>query len=379
MTFGGVPCLPSTGQSRSADWYYCKLPNFDYDPSIAYDIVVYNDAGSATVPGVVRYTSAPILFSIDPCIDRGEWYDQYYGVQCPVGTTITLRGSRFAAADAAAVQFVPYYTSAPLNVSLLAPTLINSTTLTATLPALDSVTAASVYRVFGRIQAAFPSFIDAISTTNTLTTTLYISPNTPSITSVTSTMCDSVSALQLTNCHAMATITVVGTNLAVYDSVDLATSIGIDFQGWNYLSAPALDTSAVASNWYNSLTNTTLVFTLDYFSPDVNTQLQPDVVYTLLVYARSTYSFDGSNAFRLSLTYGTGATTTSSNKLSSGTIAGIAVTAVVVALLLVLLVVRLVRRQLSGGSSAGLSKATEEGSHWSVRGGREDYKDVELH
>ena len=114
---------------------------------------------------------------------------------------------------------------------------------------------------------------------------------------------------------------------------------------------------------------------------NTNVYLQPDAVYTLFLITSNDAVWDFSNAFRLSLTYGTTATplTTSSTTLSSGAIAGIVIAAVVVALVLVLVVVFLVRRQLSGGPS---KSGTSDGVQWSMRSGTgsssDDYKDVEL-
>ena len=224
-----VPCLLGIYES-GAEYYICELPIFDYDPSVAYDVTIYNDNGKVTLPGLVQYTSAPTLASIDPCIDRGDMAAVWgIGPQCPVGATITLRGARFPAADAVTVQFITG-ASNPMTVTLLAPTLINSTTLTATLPALDNVTAAATYGRYGNVQASFTS-LNVTTTSNKLMNYLYMAPNAPSITSVTSTMCDSFSALQLTNCHAMATITVAGSNLALREELDLIVSLGSSFQG----------------------------------------------------------------------------------------------------------------------------------------------------
>ena len=390
------------------------LPSFDYDPSVAYDLVISNDAGSVTYPGAVQFTSAPTLISIDQCIDRGDAYSELnLGVRCPVGTTLTLRGSRFPAAEAVSVQYLigyrPPYTTILAIVDLLVATVLNGTTITATLPALDNTTAAAYQYYEGSLQIAFTSD-NRNTTTNKLSTRLYVLPNTPSVTSISSDTCKTVSALQLANCRALAVITVVGSNLAQRGLV-LAASIGSLDLGNNYLFT---ELGLWDDTWYDSLSNTSLVFTLAYFDADTNVQLQPDVVYTLVL---KSYLTSDSNAFRLSLTYddvvpaslpssssstaaaSTAATSSiasatstaaaaskvSSSSLSSGAIAGIVIAAVVAAGLLALLVVRLLRR--TSGSASWWSKPASDGMQRSMRGGgggggdssSEAYTDVELH
>ena len=385
VSIGGALCTPVAGYGLSISSRVCYLPNFAFDPSVTYDIVASTDGGNATISKALRYTAAPTLTNIDPCIDRGELYSSVgRGVQCPFGTTITLRGSRFLTADAVTVQFtshVGYPRGA--RVTLLAATLINSSAITATLPALDNVTAATVYGQQGDVQIVFTSSA-ATTTTNIISNRLYIPLDAPNITSVTSTMCDSVSALQLTNCRAMAVITVVGVNLD-HSGVILATSIASVNQGNNaLLPSPALQPS---STWYESLTNTSLVFTLAYFDADNDVNLQTDVVYTLFLYSAGNINYNTSNAFRLSLTYATAdspTTTTSSHQLSSGAVAGIVIAAVVAAVLLVLVVLWLSRRFVSGRPPSQLwsTKAAEDSMGWSMRAEAQssssEYRDVEM-
>ena len=127
VTVGGVPCIDTRHFVSSAR---CFLPAFDYDPAVAYDVVVYNDAGSVTLPGVVQYTSAPTLVSIDPCIDRGAFMT-LNSVQCPPGTTLTLRGLRFPTDETATVRFFSnQYTGRSVTLDLLSPVVINNTTIT---------------------------------------------------------------------------------------------------------------------------------------------------------------------------------------------------------------------------------------------------------
>ncbi len=373
VSVGGVPC-PPLGAVSYASFSSCILPSFDFDPDTAYDLVASNDAATTTLPGLVRYSAVPTLASIDACIDRGDMYDSWrVGVQCPAGTTITLRGSRFPGADAVVVQFVPYFAPSYI-VNLTAATLVNSSTITATLPALDGATAAAVYGEFGTIKVLFTSS-SGVSTTTTLVGRLYKTPDAPTITSVSSTMCDSVSALRLVNCRATAAITVTGANLAINRDLDLATSLAGEFLGWNYLVPTASN-----ATWYTSRSNTTVVFRLAYFDADTNVQLQPGVVYTMFTLSTmslNSFQQDASNAFRLSLTYSTAPADTTP-RLSSGAIAGIVIAAVAVALVLLLAVVWLVRRRTSGGSSlwskslGGWSTQSDGGS------GGDEYKDVEL-
>jgi len=362
-----------------AQYHYCSLPDFDFDPSTAYDLVAYNDAGKQTLSGLVRYSDAPTIVSIDPCVDRGELYALMgIGVRCPVGTTITLRGARFPAADAVTVQYTANsFSTASANVSLLNPTLVNSSTITATLPALDAATAAAVYGAYGSVRAVFTSSGVTINTTNALSNSIFMAPDAPIVTSITSTMCDTVSPLQLTNCRAMAAITVMGINLVHHDAVGAFTSLGSEWQGYNYLMA-----SNSSIDFSSDANNNSFVFTLAYFDADTNVHLQPNVVYTTFITTSSSYAWDISNAFRLSLTYspiGSG-NDSSSSGLSSGAIAGIVIAVVVVALVLVLLVVWLMRR--SGASPSWSTKSASEGLQWSTgsgaQGGSDDYKDVEM-
>ena len=365
-----MPCPFQPWYGRSAGYYECILPNFDFDPTTAYDVFVYSDAGNVTLPGLVSYTGAPTLVSIDDCIDRGDMYKLWgLGVQCPVGTTITLHGSRFPSDTAVAVQFDTRWPYAG-SVNLTSPTVINTSTITATLSALEGAAAGS-YGSYGTVRVVFTS-ADTVTMTNSLQNGVYGAINAPVIKSITSNKCDSVSALQLTNCRALATITVTGDNLARRDELMLATSAGGMFQGYNYLSPP-LDTN---STWFDSSSNTSLVYTLSYFDANTNVRMQPDTVYTMFIVASSGYQWDVSNAFRLSLTYGTARPATGSSKLSSGAIAGIVVGAVVVAVLLLLVVVWLARRMLWSTKSAG------GGLQWSTHTdaqSSEEYKDVELH
>ena len=410
---GGVQC-PTASVYFTTEYYTASLPTFDYDPSVAYDLVISNDAGNVTFSGEVRYTSAPTLISIDPCIDRGDAVLQYYGVRCSAGTTITLRGSRFPAADTVTVQFVPAYPSPPVNVELLAATRINSSTITATLPAFDNaIIAAAVLGAYGSVQIAFTSNKSS-NTTNALSTVLYTPPDAPNVTSISSSACDSVSALQLTNCRALAVITVVGSNLAANQWLEVY-SVNV-WQGYNYLLPDGSDSSTAASNgtWYDSLSNTSLVFTMAYFDADTNVQLQPEVVYTVLLVQSSSYGRDPSNAFRLSLTYAAvvpsppsssssaavtapaaaastaaaaastaSSNTLSSSSLSSGAIAGIVIAAAVAAVLLAVVVMWLLRYRVSDSSSSWWSKSAHDGWQQPVRGGAdsssEAYTDVELH
>ena len=374
------------GAYRStATFFRCDLPNFDYDPSVAYDVVVYNDAGNATLSGLIQYTSAPTLIGIDACIDRGVGYPEWLGIRCPAGTTITLRGSRFPSADAVAVQFVTAYTSALVTVILLGATLLNSSTITATLPALDDAAAAEVYGEYGSVEAVFTT--SGLNTTVALMTRLYLPLNTPSITSVSSSSCDSVSALHLTNCRALAVITVVGSNLAVDESLWLDVYQDDMPQGQNFLLSQCANcyrpgTEASNDTWYDSLSNTTLVFTLAYFDADTNVQLQPDVVYTVYTESYNSNFYQVSNAFRLSMTYAAVVPTpsSSSSSLSSGAIAGIVIAAVAAAVLLVLPLVWMLRR--FDGLSSWSSESAREGWRRSTRhaGGTssDEYKDVEL-
>ena len=384
MTVGGIPC-PSLSPINSATSYSCNLPNFDYDPTVSYNLLAFNDAASFTLTGLVQYTSAPTLIDIDQFLDRGSVY--YIGAQCYAGTTITLRGSRFPAADAVTVQFAAalYLTGADFNFTLLSPTRINSTVITVELPVLDDATAADVYGQYGYIQVTFTSS-SSTNTTNSITTRLYSPLGAPNVSSVTSSMCDSVSALQA-NCRAQASITIAGSNLAVGSSQTLLAALAGVYEGDSSL----LTQTQANATWYDSLTNTSLVFTLAYFDADTNVQLQADVVYTVILLAGgwhgtggySWYEYDASNAFRLSLTYNstdspTIITTSSSSKLSSGAVAGIVIAAVVVAVLLVALVVWLLRCQFPLWSK----QPTREELQWPMRSDGEarsdTYKDVEL-
>ena len=369
VSVGGVRCA-SLSSLNSSLFFYGALPSFAYDPSVAYDLSVFNDAGVVTFSGAVQYTASPTLIGIDDCIDRGDVYNQWgLGVQCPVGTTITLHGSRFPTDTDITVQFDTWWPSL-VSVNLTSPAVVNSSTITATLPALDDAVAAA-YGSLGNIRVLFRSSI-GITSTNSLWNGLYSILDAPRITSVTSTMCDSVSALQLTNCHALASITVTGDNLAGREELRLATSVNGVFKGYNYLSPPV----DYNSTWFDSSSNTSLVYTLLYFDENTNVQLQPDVVYTMVLFASSIYQSDVSNAFRLSLTYGSASPATGSSKLSSGALAGIVIAAVVVAALLLSTVGWFVRRRWS-------SKSEGSSVPWSTRGGAssgsEDYKDVELH
>ena len=371
-TVGAAYCQTWQWNELTTNYYTCRLPLSQFDPTTAYDVGVFSDAGNVTLPGLVRYTNAPTLVSIDDCVDRGDMYWQWgLGVQCPVGATITLRGSLFPTGAAVTVQ-ISSSLQPDQYVNLSHPTVVNSSAITATLQPLDDAWSAAYRAGRGSVTVLFTSST-AVTTTNSLQNRLYGALNAPVITSVTSTKCDSVSPLNLTNCRAMATITVAGTNLANYDRLWLATSAGGVFQGYSYLS-PQVDTS---STWYDSISNTSLDYTLSYFDADTNVQLQPDVVYTMFIIASSSVV---SNAFRLSLTYDTISPATGSSKLSSGAIAGIVIAAVVVALLLLVLVVWLVRHTLSGASLS--NKTARDGLQWSIhsdaQGGSEDYKDVEL-
>ena len=108
-------------------------------------------------------------------------------------------------------------------------------------------------------------------------------------------------------------------------------------------------------------TNTTIVFQLAYFDADTNTQLQPDVLYTVFILAAENYvDLAANNAFHLSLAYSTDDTAHSSSTLSSGAVAGIVIAAVVAALMLAIAAAWLVRRQWSNKAPVG-----GQGMRWS--------------
>ena len=372
VTVGGRPCPAAT---NDVGLVQCLLPDFDFDPTVAYDVAVFNDAASLTLGGLVQYSGAPTLLGVDPCIDRGQGYLTTFttGVQCPVGSTITLHGARFpTTADAVAVQYAYSYTDTS-TIALLAPAVVNASTVTAVLPALNSLSAYVVNLVYATVRLSFTTG-NVTTTTNTLRNSLYLPPDSPAITSVSSASCDSLSPLQLTNCRAMAVITVTGSNLQLRNGVFFATSTPAG-------ELLAYDFLLPSNSSIVSLSNTSLVFTLDYFDADTNVQLQPNVVYSNIAIAEagvydSLLTWRYSNAFYLSLTYDTADTNSSSKRLSSGAVAGIVIAAVAVALLLVAAVAWLVRRQLSSKSAGGELQ-------WAMRGGggssSDEYKDVELH
>ena len=366
VDISGVPCSVDTSHFEiSATSYFCRLPAFEYDPAVAYDLVAYNDDGNRTISGLVQFTSQPTLISIDGCIDRGDVRSgYYYGVQCPVGTTVTLRGTRFMTAGSLIVQLVSVSNSA-VTVSLSAATLLDSSTITTTLIELDSVAAAALYGKSNYVSVLFMTS-NTTTATNALLDGLYIAPNAPNITSVTSSMCDSVSTLQLANCRATAAITLTGTNLAPGGEMTLVTSSGDGYLGFDYLLASSNAT-------FDSVSNISLVFKLSYFDANTDVDLLPDVVYTLFLASRpggGLLHLD-SNAFRLSLSYGTDAIVSdqSSKELSAGAIAGVVIAVVVVAVLLLAVAVGLGRGQISRASSSPWSSETapDDSLRWSLR------------
>ena len=128
VTIGGVPC---SVYQRGVGHFACILPLFDYDPSVAYDAVVFSDAGNVTLPGAVQYTSAPTLISVDPCVGLGgSWSQWRNSVECPYGSTITLQGARFPAAESFVVRFGMSYDSSYATLDLLSPARLNVTTIT---------------------------------------------------------------------------------------------------------------------------------------------------------------------------------------------------------------------------------------------------------
>ena len=404
---------------RGQPFFLGLRPDFHYDPSITYDLVVSNAGGNVTFSGALQYTSAPVLIRVDQCIDRGEQYRSVSGdggPQCPAGTTITMRGSHFPAAEIVTAQYYRASENSPhFYVDLLNVTRIKSTTIAATMSVLDAANATVVYGAFGHIQVLFESG-GRTTYSNMRGNYLYIPANTPSITSVTSSSCDTVSALQLANCHSLAIITIVGSNLTQSDDMVLDTSSTDGAAaGYNFL----LPKTDEWRTWYNSLNDTTLVFTLDYFDGDTNVRLQPDVVYTTLLVAGRGGSLP-SNAFRLRLTYaaavvptppssststaasaGTATsaaslsaaatsaasyTVASSSTLSTGAVAGVVVAAVTMAALLAVTVVWLLRYRASGRSALWWDETAGEGWQRSMRSGggggdssSEAYTDVELH
>ena len=130
----------------------------------------------------------------------------------------------------------------------------------------------------------------------------------------------------------------------------LGTSFAGAYLGYNTL----LPDGAQQGNtmWFDSRSNTSMVFTLAYFDADTNVKLRTKVVYTIVLVSSDTDLFEASNAFRLILAYNTTAPPTipssdTSDNLTTGAIAGIVIAAVAVAVLLIVVVVRLVRRSRS--------------------------------
>ena len=70
---------PAGSRRGSASYYSCPLPNFDFDPSVPYDVEVSTNAGIRNFSGLVQYTAAPTLASINQCIDRGDSYSPLLG------------------------------------------------------------------------------------------------------------------------------------------------------------------------------------------------------------------------------------------------------------------------------------------------------------
>ena len=319
----------------------------------------------------MQYTSAPTLSSIAPCIDRGEWYAAWGdGAQCSAGTTITLRGSRFPTTGVVSVQYsVPGASSVPIT--LLSPTVLNSTAVTATLP-----DAAAAYGSGGDLVVRFING-SVTNSTNTLMNTLYLWYDAPTITSVSSDMCDSLSPLQLANCRALAAITVTGSHFNGHFRLTYTTTVGAhsvgDLGEGGLLSSPV----ATDTTWYSALSDTSLVLTLDYFDADTNALLLPDVVFTLYLSVADVGRQPAySNAFRISLSYGDDAIPPDSpSKLSTGAIAGIVVAAAMGALLLAVAAVWLVQRQLLRKSARREQQWTEQGRGQSSS---DEWRHVEL-
>ena len=371
VTVGGVVCPihdPFSHRSEAYRALHCRIAAFDYDPSAAYDVVLTSAAGTnTTLSGTVRFTSAPTLSGVEPCIDRGDWYAAWgNGAQCPAGTTITIRGTRFPTAEVVSVTYDPVGGESEL-ITLLSPALLNSTALTSTLPAT-----AAAYARGGTLRVRFING-SVINRTNPIFNRLYLPLNAPLITSVSSASCDSLSPLRLANCRALSTITVTGSNLAASRMLSYWTSVGsVSVGEVGFLSSPA----AVNASWYSSRTNASLVFVLQYFDADTNAQLQSGVEYTLFLFSGNGLADAAySNAFRLSLSYGASDAASTSGGLSSSAIAGIVVAAVVAALLLAVATVWLVQRQL-------LRKAAAGEMQWAMHGGghssSEQWRNVEL-
>ena len=346
----GVACSDCSAVGNQLS---CYLPWFNFDPSVAYDVVVYNafGAGNRTLPGAVRYSDRLLQQGLDSCVDRGDWYvgQRFFpGVQCPACTTITLRGANFRTNGNITLRYA--------DVDLINTTIVDDWTITATLYQPNLSSAYDAIQLYG-VGRGLTVHEDESSVS--YNTRLYLPPYAPNISSVSSASCDSLSPLRLANCRSMAVITVTGTNL--FNEWDLAESDGLplptSLSGGQSLGNNFLLPGGASISFNNSATtNTSLVFQLAYFDADTNTQLQPDVDYVLLIDSQwrpdDFHVFDlPSQAFRISLTYDAPSSgSNSSSRLSSGAVAGIVIAAIVAAGLLVAAVVWLVRRQWSGVS-----------------------------
>ena len=334
VTLAGVPCLPTPLVGVSSAVVFTStlpiLPNLD--PTVSYDLVAANDGGKITYSGLVQFTSQPTLASIDDCINRGSFGLAYlWGSYCPPATTITVRGSQFPLADSISLRFSP----GGSTIVRIPAMLVDSQTLAGTLPPLDPATAALVYGQRGLLSAVFNTAGGTISS-NSISLGLYQWSNPPNVTAVTSTSCNSVAPLQLTNCLGGATITVTGTNLA-YGAIQsfMTMSPGV-YYGTNYLQPDGTG--------YDSISNTSIVFTLEYFDQVTNTELLTDVPYTLLLNNIDGYQLRKlANAFNITLAYppqSATSTTMHHNMLSTGATVGLTIAVVAVVLFVAVAIYR---------------------------------------
>jgi hypothetical protein len=310
----------------------CYLPLIPTDTDgQAWDVTITTSSGSLTYPGLVTFSSTPVLTSLVPC----NMYGQQAGytviaLNCAPGATLTIRGQRFTSDSALSVLLssVNSPLTSPVNVSCLSPTVVDSdsTTLTCQIPVIDSSLSSNFYGMFSSVQAVFST---SGVTTNSIWSYVVAFPDSPVLTRVEG--CEvSNGNLVVSRCRGGDVLTVSGMRLN-------GTGLEIRFSTPRGSPSTAFYQCTVLDGW----TDSRLQCRLPYLTP-TDSPIQADLLYPAIwtqtvpiPSMRFTPSIKYGNTITLAFTWDPRPGPSSSSSNLTAILAGVLVPVLVVMLVMV--------------------------------------------